>query len=86
LLLYINDLLQITNDNYKIVLFAYDSSTIITNPNSSILETSVNKIIQDINEWFNRLPPQGKMEAEAAPLKVPTDWSSPRHSRMKKTS
>jgi len=31
-LLYINDLPQITNDNSKIVLFAVDSSMIITNP------------------------------------------------------
>jgi hypothetical protein len=26
---------------------------IITNPNALNFETSVNKIIQDINEWFN---------------------------------
>ena len=32
-LLYINDLPQITNDNSKIVLFADDTSIIITNPN-----------------------------------------------------
>jgi len=32
-LLYINDLLQIKNYNSKIVLFADDTSTIITNPN-----------------------------------------------------
>jgi hypothetical protein len=32
-LLYINDLPQITNDNYKIVLFADDTSIIITNHN-----------------------------------------------------
>jgi len=32
-LLYINDLPQITNDNSKIVLFADDTSMIITNPN-----------------------------------------------------
>jgi len=50
---YINDLLQITNDNSKIVLFPDDTSVIITNPNPSNFEKSVNKIIQDINEWFN---------------------------------
>jgi hypothetical protein len=32
-LLYINDLPQITNDNSKTVLFADDTSMIITNPN-----------------------------------------------------
>jgi hypothetical protein len=52
-LLYINDLLQITNDSSKIVFFADDTSMIITNPNPSNFEKSVNKIIQDINEWFN---------------------------------
>jgi hypothetical protein len=52
-LLYINNLLQITNENSKIVLFADDTSMIITNPNPSNFEKSVNKIIQDINEWFN---------------------------------
>jgi len=44
---------QITNDNSKIVLFADDTSMIITNPNPLNFEKSVNKIIQDINEWFN---------------------------------
>jgi hypothetical protein len=52
-LLYINDLPQITIDNSKIVLFANDTIMIITNPNPSNFEKSVNKIIQDINEWFN---------------------------------
>jgi len=53
-LLYIKDLPKITNDNSKIVLFAYDTSMIITNPNPSNFEKkSVIKIIQDINEWFN---------------------------------
>lgn len=50
---YINDLPQITNDNSKIVLFADDTSMIVTNPNPLNLKKSVNKIIQDINEWFN---------------------------------
>ena len=44
---------QITNDNSKIVLFADDTSMIITNPNPLNFEKSVSKIIQDINEWFN---------------------------------
>jgi len=52
-LLYINDLPQITNDNSKIVLFADDTSMIITNPNPLNFEKLVNKIIQDINEWLN---------------------------------
>jgi hypothetical protein len=53
ILLYINDLLQITNDNSKIVLFADDTSIIITNPNATNFENNVNKIFQHINEWFS---------------------------------
>jgi hypothetical protein len=53
LLHYINDLTQITNDKSKIVLFADDTSKIITNPSPLNLEKSVNEIIQGINEWFN---------------------------------
>ena len=49
-LLYGNDLPQITNDNSKTVLFADDTSIIITNPNPTNFEKSVNKIIQGINE------------------------------------
>ena len=52
-LLYVNDLPQITNENFKIVLFGEDTSIIITNPSPSNFEKSANKIIQDINEWFN---------------------------------
>jgi len=52
-LLCISDIPQITNDNSKIVLLADDTSMIITNPNPSNMGKSVNKIIQDINAWFN---------------------------------
>jgi len=41
LLLYINDLPQITNDNSKIVLFADDTGMTITNPNPSNLKKKV---------------------------------------------
>ena len=40
-LLYINDLAQITKDNSKIVLFAGDTSMIITNPNTSNFQKKV---------------------------------------------
>jgi hypothetical protein len=53
LLLYINDVRQTTNNNSKTVLFADDTSMIITTPNPSNFKKSINKIIQDINEWFN---------------------------------
>ena len=51
-LLYNNNLPQIKNDNSKIVLFADDTSIIITNSNPTHFENSVNKIIQQLNEWF----------------------------------
>jgi len=52
-LLYVNELPQITNENSKIVLFADDTSMIITNPSTLNFEKSVNEIIQGINAWFN---------------------------------
>jgi hypothetical protein len=51
--LHIIDLPQITNENSKIILFADDTSTIITNPNPSDFKKSVIKIIWDVKEWFN---------------------------------
>jgi hypothetical protein len=38
-LLYVNDLPQITNDNSKIVLFADNTSIIITNPNPVLIKS-----------------------------------------------
>jgi hypothetical protein len=51
-LLYINDLPQITNENSKIVQFADDTSVIITNSNPLNLRENLNKMTQDINDWF----------------------------------
>jgi hypothetical protein len=49
---YINDLPKVINDNSKIVLFAYDTSIIITSPNPINFKSGVNKILKDINRWF----------------------------------
>ena len=35
------------------ILYADDTSIIITNPNPSNYENIVNKIFEDINRWFN---------------------------------
>ena len=51
-LLYINDLPQITNVNSKFVLFADDTSVIITNTDPLHFKAILNKITHDINEWF----------------------------------
>jgi hypothetical protein len=51
-LLYINDLPNAINDNVKMVLFADDTSIIITNPNPTDFKNNINKVLQDINVWF----------------------------------
>jgi hypothetical protein len=43
---------KIVNDNVEIVLYAYDSSIIITTLNPTNFTNSANKILQDINKWF----------------------------------
>jgi hypothetical protein len=52
-LLYINDLPHSINKNNKIVLFADDTSLIISNPDLIKFRDGVNKILQHIQEWFN---------------------------------
>ena len=52
LILYINDLPQITNYNSKLVLFADDTSAIVTDPDPLNFEKDLSKITQDIHEWF----------------------------------
>jgi hypothetical protein len=52
-LLYINDLPQIGDENSRIVLFADDTSVIITNPDPLNLRENLNKTTQDINDWFD---------------------------------
>ena len=52
-LLYINDLSHSINKNNKIVLFADDTSLIISNPYPMKFRDDANKILQHIQEWFN---------------------------------
>jgi hypothetical protein len=49
---HINDLLKIVNDNAEVVLYADDTSIIITSLNPTDFTNSANKILQDINKWF----------------------------------
>jgi len=53
LLLYINDLPHSINKNNKIVLFADDTSLIISNPDPINFREDVHKILQHTHEWFN---------------------------------
>ena len=52
-LIYINDLPMVTDSDTKVVLFAGDTSIIITSPNQERLPTALNKTLSDINLWFN---------------------------------
>ena len=52
-LLYINYLPSLTNTNNKIVLFADDTSPIISNPDPIKFRNDVNEILQRIQKWFN---------------------------------
>jgi len=50
---YIKDLPKISNDNSNIVLFADDTSVIITNPNPTNFKNILIRIFQDIiNSWL----------------------------------
>jgi hypothetical protein len=52
-LLYINDLPHSINKNNKIVLFADETSLIISNPDPMKFREDVSTILQHIHEWFN---------------------------------
>jgi hypothetical protein len=57
-LLYINDLPKITNnvitnDKSKMVLFADDTSIIVTNPNPIDFTKDINTAFKNVNAWFN---------------------------------
>jgi len=51
-LIYINDLPNIIADPSKLILFADDTSILITNPSPSKFKEDINNIIDNINNWF----------------------------------
>jgi hypothetical protein len=51
-LLYINDLPIVTAKNTKLVLYADDTSFIITNPSPIESANKLNKVFAEVNEWF----------------------------------
>jgi hypothetical protein len=51
-LLYINDLPKIVKDKAEVVLYADNTSIIITSLNPTNFTNTANKILQDINKWF----------------------------------
>jgi len=52
-LLYINDVPKVISKTGKPVLYADDTSLIITNPNRHIFEEDINTAILQLNRWFN---------------------------------
>jgi hypothetical protein len=57
-LVYINDLPMATHSDSEVVLFADDTSIIITSPNQEGLQIALNNTLSDINSWLkaNFLP------------------------------
>jgi len=49
---YINDLPNIIVVSSKPILFADDTSIIITNPSLSKFKEDINNIIDNVNDWF----------------------------------
>jgi hypothetical protein len=49
---YINDLPTVTAKNAKLVLYADVTSFVVTNPSPTEFARKLNKIFDDVNEWF----------------------------------
>jgi hypothetical protein len=47
-----NDLPNLASTGTKILSYADDTSIIVTRPNLETFETKIDKIFQDINNWF----------------------------------
>lgn len=51
-LLYINDLLKVTESKATSVLFADDTSILMTSPHTTKLQNDINTVFKQINIWF----------------------------------
>jgi len=51
-LIYINALLKLASIGTKILLYADDTSILVTSPNWENFKTQIDKIFRDINNWF----------------------------------
>ena len=52
-LLYINDLPNAISDLSTPILFADDTSLIVSSPESLQLEEDINAVMQNLNKWFH---------------------------------
>jgi len=53
-LLYVNDMPTVTAKNAKLVLYADDTSLIITNPSPIVFANKFNIVLANVNEWFRK--------------------------------
>jgi hypothetical protein len=51
-LIYINDLPKLATSGTNILLYADDTSIVVTSPNLENFKTQIDKILGDINNWF----------------------------------
>ena len=51
-LIYINDLPNLASIGTKILLYADNTSIIVTSPNSENFETKIDRIFGDVNNWL----------------------------------
>jgi len=51
-LLYVNDLLMVINNKSKTILFADNTSLIVTNPNPIDFKNDISTVLEHINLWF----------------------------------
>jgi len=51
-LIYISDLPNLASIGTQIILYADDTSIIVTSPNLENFETKINSIFEDISNWF----------------------------------
>jgi hypothetical protein len=52
-LLYVNDLPNVISDIFNLILYADDTSLIITNSDSQMFEKDINTAILQLNRWFH---------------------------------
>jgi hypothetical protein len=53
-LIYINDLRALINKNATLVLFADDTSILITHSNLTGFTQNINMVLETLNNWFNK--------------------------------
>jgi hypothetical protein len=86
-LIYINDLPILASNGTKILLYADDTSIIVTSPNLESLREQSEKIFQDVNNWFkiNQLALNYKKKHNTYSSVRRIVWTTHGHSILKVT-